>query len=157
MISFFNLSFSYLILPWSSSSLSHITEFQFFPSPTKGANVPSKEQFNRVWPTSQTLINVRSFNLNDCERICSPSQHPFRCCSVYLELSCMDHIIRLFLCYLFQLGLEEKEQDKCQWQPLDQSLTKGHIVKAMFFSSTDMYRYESWTLKKARRQRIDAF
>lgn len=108
-----------LILPWSSSSLSHITGFQFFPAPTKGANVPSKEQFSRVWPTSQALINMRLFSLNDCGRICSPSYHPFRCCSVYLELSCMDHIIRLFLCSLFQLGLEEKETDKCQWKPLE--------------------------------------
>ena len=105
MTSFFNLSFRYLILPWSSSSLSHITGFQFFPSPTKGANVPSKEQFNMVWPTPQALINMRPLNLNDCERICSPSYHPFRYCSVYLELPCMDHIIRPFLCSLFQLGL----------------------------------------------------
>ena len=32
--------------------------------------------------------------------------------------------------------------------------TKVHIVKAMFFS---MYGCERWTIKKAKRQRIDAF
>ena len=35
-------------------------------------------------------------------------------------------------------------------------LTKVHIVKAMFFSAV-MYGCESWTIKKAERQRIDAF
>ena len=35
-------------------------------------------------------------------------------------------------------------------------LTKVHIVKAMVFPVV-MYRYESWTIKKAERQRIDAF
>ena len=35
-------------------------------------------------------------------------------------------------------------------------LTKVHIVKAMVFSVV-MYRCESWTIKKAERQRIDAF
>ena len=34
--------------------------------------------------------------------------------------------------------------------------TKVHIVKAMV-SPVVMYRYESWTIKKAERQRIDAF
>ena len=34
--------------------------------------------------------------------------------------------------------------------------TKVHLVKAMVFPVV-MYRYESWTLKKAERQRIDAF
>ena len=34
--------------------------------------------------------------------------------------------------------------------------TKVHLVKAMFFSVV-MYGYESWTIKKAERQRIDAF
>ena len=34
--------------------------------------------------------------------------------------------------------------------------TKGHLVKAMVFPIV-MYRYESWTIKKAERQRIDAF
>ena len=35
-------------------------------------------------------------------------------------------------------------------------LTKVGIVKAMIFPVV-MYRYESWTIKKAERQRIDAF
>ena len=35
-------------------------------------------------------------------------------------------------------------------------LTKVHIVKAMVFLVI-MYRCESWTIKKAERQRIDAF
>ena len=35
-------------------------------------------------------------------------------------------------------------------------LTKVHIVKAMDFPVVT-YRYESWTIKKAERQRIDAF
>ena len=35
-------------------------------------------------------------------------------------------------------------------------LTKVHIVKAMFFP-VFMYGCESWTIKKAERQRIDAF
>ena len=35
-------------------------------------------------------------------------------------------------------------------------LTKVHIVKIMFFLVV-MYRCESWTLKKAKCQRIDAF
>ena len=35
-------------------------------------------------------------------------------------------------------------------------LTKGHIVKAMVFPVA-MYGCESWTIKKAKRQRIDAF
>ena len=35
-------------------------------------------------------------------------------------------------------------------------LTKVHIVKAMIFPVV-MYRYESWTIKKAERQRTDAF
>ena len=34
--------------------------------------------------------------------------------------------------------------------------TKVHLVKAMVFS-VDMYGCESWTIKKAERQRIDAF
>ena len=34
--------------------------------------------------------------------------------------------------------------------------TKVHLVKAMVFPVV-MYRYESWTLKKAECQRIDAF
>ena len=34
--------------------------------------------------------------------------------------------------------------------------TKVHIVKAMVFPVV-MYRYESWTIKKAERQKIDAF
>ena len=34
--------------------------------------------------------------------------------------------------------------------------TKVCLVKAMVFP-VDMYKYESWTLKKAERQRIDAF
>ena len=34
--------------------------------------------------------------------------------------------------------------------------TKIHIVKAMVFPIV-MYGYESWTIKKAERQRIDAF
>ena len=34
--------------------------------------------------------------------------------------------------------------------------TKVHIVKAMAFPVV-MYEYESWTVKKAHRQRIDAF
>ena len=34
--------------------------------------------------------------------------------------------------------------------------TKVHIVKAVFFPVV-MYRYESWTIKKAGHQRIDAF
>ena len=36
------------------------------------------------------------------------------------------------------------------------SLTKVHIVKAMVFPVV-MYRSESWTIKKAEHQRIDAF
>ena len=35
-------------------------------------------------------------------------------------------------------------------------LTKVHIVKAMVFLLV-MYGYESWTIKKAEHQRIDAF
>ena len=35
-------------------------------------------------------------------------------------------------------------------------LTKVHIVKAMDFP-VDMYGWESWTIKKAERRRIDAF
>ena len=35
-------------------------------------------------------------------------------------------------------------------------LTKVHIVKAMIFPVV-MYAYESWTIRKAERQRIDAF
>ena len=34
--------------------------------------------------------------------------------------------------------------------------TKVHLVKAMFFPVV-MYGYESWTIKKAERQRIDSF
>ena len=34
--------------------------------------------------------------------------------------------------------------------------TKVHLVKAMVFSVV-MYEYESWTVKKAEHQRIDAF
>ena len=34
--------------------------------------------------------------------------------------------------------------------------TKVHLVKAMVFPVV-MYRYETWTIKKAERQRIDAF
>ena len=34
--------------------------------------------------------------------------------------------------------------------------TKAHLVKAMVFP-VDMYRCESWTIKKAESQRIDAF
>ena len=34
--------------------------------------------------------------------------------------------------------------------------TKVHLVKAMVFLAV-MYGYESWTIKKAERQRIDAF
>ena len=34
--------------------------------------------------------------------------------------------------------------------------TKVHIVKAMFFPVV-VYGYESWTIKKAKCQRIDAF
>ena len=34
--------------------------------------------------------------------------------------------------------------------------TKVHIVKAMVFPVA-MYRYESWTIKKAEHKRIDAF
>ena len=35
-------------------------------------------------------------------------------------------------------------------------LTKVHLVKAMVFPVV-MYGFESWTMKKAERQRIDAF
>ena len=35
-------------------------------------------------------------------------------------------------------------------------LTKVHLVKAVVFPVV-MYRYESWTIKKAEHQRIDAF
>ena len=35
-------------------------------------------------------------------------------------------------------------------------LTKVHTVKAMVFPVV-MYGYESWTIKKAKHQRIDAF
>ena len=35
-------------------------------------------------------------------------------------------------------------------------LTKACIVKAMVFAVV-MYGYESWTIKKAERQRIDTF
>ena len=35
-------------------------------------------------------------------------------------------------------------------------LTKVHLVKAMVFPVV-MYGYESWTIKKAEHQRIDAF
>ena len=36
------------------------------------------------------------------------------------------------------------------------SLTKVHLIKAMVFPVV-MYGYESWTVKKAERWRIDAF
>ena len=50
---------------------------------------------------------------------------------------------------------------KTFWQPLHESrditlLTKVHLVKAMVFPVV-MYGCESWTTKKAKRQRIDAF
>ena len=35
-------------------------------------------------------------------------------------------------------------------------MNKGHLGKAMVFLVV-MYRYESWTIKKAERRRIDAF
>ena len=35
-------------------------------------------------------------------------------------------------------------------------LTKEHIIKAMVFSVV-LYRCESWTIKKAENQRLDAF
>ena len=35
-------------------------------------------------------------------------------------------------------------------------LTKGHLVKAIIFPVV-MYGYESWTIKKADHQRMDAF
>ena len=35
-------------------------------------------------------------------------------------------------------------------------LTKVHILKAMVFSEV-MYRCDSWTIKKAEQQRMDAF
>ena len=35
-------------------------------------------------------------------------------------------------------------------------LTKVHLVKAMVFPLV-MYRYESWTIKKAEHRRIDTF
>ena len=35
-------------------------------------------------------------------------------------------------------------------------LTKVHLVKAVVFPVV-MYRYESWTIKKAEHQRTDAF
>ena len=35
-------------------------------------------------------------------------------------------------------------------------LTRVHIVKSMVFPVV-MYRYESWTIKKAESRRIDAF
>ena len=35
-------------------------------------------------------------------------------------------------------------------------LTKVHIVKVIAFSVV-MYRYESWNIKRAEQQRIDAF
>ena len=35
--------------------------------------------------------------------------------------------------------------------------TKGHLVKAMFFFPVVMYGCESWTIKKAKHQGIDAF
>ena len=35
--------------------------------------------------------------------------------------------------------------------------TKGHLVKAIAFFPVVMYGYESWTIKKAERWRIDAF
>ena len=47
--------------------------------------------------------------------------------------------------YLFYLSLKSR----------DITLpTKVHLVKAMFFPVV-MYGYESWTVKKAERQRID--
>ena len=35
-------------------------------------------------------------------------------------------------------------------------LSKVHLVKAMVFPVV-MYEYENWTIRKAERQRIDAF
>ena len=35
--------------------------------------------------------------------------------------------------------------------------TKVHLVKAMVFPVVVMYGYDSWTVKKAERQKIDAF
>ena len=46
-----------------------------------------------------------------------------------------------------------KSRDLCQQRPLP---TKVHLVKAMVFPVV-MYGSESWTVKKAERQRIDAF
>ena len=43
------------------------------------------------------------------------------------------------------------------FKSMDMTLpTKVHLVKAMVFPVV-MYGYESWTVKKAERQRIDAF
>ena len=53
-----------------------------------------------------------------------------------------------------------KLQDACSVEEkLDRDITlpaKVCIVKAMVFPVV-MYRYESWTIKKAERQRTDAF
>ena len=60
-----------------------------------------------------------------------------------------------------------KLKDSCSWnkrydQPRQHTKndvtlpTKVHLVKAMVFPVV-MYRFESWTIKRAEHQRIDAF
>ena len=51
------------------------------------------------------------------------------------------------------LGVGDGRGSLACWSPLP---TKVHLVKAMVFPVV-MYRYGSWTIKKAERQRIDAF
>ena len=54
-------------------------------------------------------------------------------------------------------SLEEKHNLGSILKSRDITLpTKVHIVKAMIFPVV-MYRYEGWTIKKAKHQRFDAF
>ena len=65
---------------------------------------------------------------------------------------CSHEIKRLLL-----LGREVMSNLDCIFKSRDITLsTKVHLVKAMFFPVV-MYGCESWTVKKAEHQRIDAF
>ena len=66
--------------------------------------------------------------------------------------NCSHEIKRLFL-----LGRKAMTNLDSVLKTRDITLpTKVHIVKAMIFPVV-MYRYEGWTIKKAKHQRFDAF
>ena len=59
------------------------------------------------------------------------------------------------ICLLF--GRKARANIDCVLKSRDITLpTKIHIVKAIFFLVL-MYRYESWTIKKAKHQKFDVF